>query len=214
MFSAYSQISLSLNRKEMNHKLNFYIASGSSQTLTKFPGVQELIKGSAPHTYGLGEEQRNEAKEGRPVTSQEAAPCPLFAFGNREAGEVLYGSICIRKLGGQRENCHLSCNSYQCNHSTIKTKNPNHHQPFTLTDGNQPLTLRGHHLHFRQGPCHVSLQHAGRGAGTFPWLRGEGDGCRHNTVSQIASDLGGHAKDQPSTDVCQRRCLTTPGMPS
>lgn len=56
MFSAYSQISLSLNRKEMNHKLNFYIASGSSQTLTKFPGVQELIKGSAPHAYGLGEE--------------------------------------------------------------------------------------------------------------------------------------------------------------
>ena len=86
MFSTYSQISLSLNRKEMNHKLNFYIASGSSQTVTKFPGVQELIKGSAPHAYGLGEEQWNEAREERPVASREAASCSLFAFGNREAG--------------------------------------------------------------------------------------------------------------------------------
>lgn len=28
----------------MNRMLNFYIASGSSQTLTEFPGVRELIK--------------------------------------------------------------------------------------------------------------------------------------------------------------------------
>lgn len=70
----------------MNHKLNFYIASGSSQTLTKFPGVQELIKGSAPHACGLGEEQRNEGKGEGPVASQEATQCPQFAFGNQEAG--------------------------------------------------------------------------------------------------------------------------------
>lgn len=70
----------------MNHKLNFYIASGSSQTLTKFPGVQELIKGLAPHAYGLGEAQRNEAGEESPVASWDAALCPPFAFGNWEAG--------------------------------------------------------------------------------------------------------------------------------
>lgn len=44
MFRAYAQISLSLDGEEMNHKLNFYIASGSSVTLGKFPRVQELIK--------------------------------------------------------------------------------------------------------------------------------------------------------------------------
>jgi len=66
----------------MNHKLNFFIASGSSQTLTKFPGVQELIKGLAPHACGLGEEQRNEAREERPIASWEAALCPWFAFGS------------------------------------------------------------------------------------------------------------------------------------
>lgn len=80
MFSAYSQISLSLNRKEMNHKLNFYIASGSSQTLTKFPGVQELIKGSAPNAYGLGEEQRNKAREERLVASWGSCPMPTVRF--------------------------------------------------------------------------------------------------------------------------------------
>lgn len=64
MFSTYSQISLSLNRKEMNHELNFYIASGSSQTLTKFPGVQELIKGSDPHSCRLGKEQNEARREG------------------------------------------------------------------------------------------------------------------------------------------------------
>lgn len=85
MFSTYSQISPSLNRKEMNHELNFYIASGSSQTLTKFPGVQELIKGSEPHTYSLGREQ-NAARRERPVCFWEAALCPESAFGNREAG--------------------------------------------------------------------------------------------------------------------------------
>lgn len=75
----------------MNHELNFYIASGSSQTLTKFPGVQELIKGSAPHAYGLGEEQRNGAREESPVASWQTAPCPLFAFGSREAGGDFWG---------------------------------------------------------------------------------------------------------------------------
>lgn len=95
MFSAYSQISLSLNGKEMNHKLNFYVASGSSQTLTKFPGVQELIKGLTPHAYGLGEEQQSKAREERLITSREAAPCLRFAFGDREAdgdflGEYLH----------------------------------------------------------------------------------------------------------------------------
>lgn len=48
----------------MNHELNFYIASGSSQTLTKFPGVQELIKGSDPHSYRLGKEQNEARREG------------------------------------------------------------------------------------------------------------------------------------------------------
>lgn len=46
MCSAYSQISLSLKRKEMNHKLNFYPASGSSQTLTEFPGAEEPTQSS------------------------------------------------------------------------------------------------------------------------------------------------------------------------
>ena len=138
--SAYSQISLSLNRKEMNHKLNFYIASGSSQTLTKFPGVQELIKGSAPHAYGLGEEQRNEAREERPISSQEAAPCPLFAFGNQEDGRDFSESICIRKVGGHREKRHLSTTLVSTIPLQSKKKPPEHHQSFTLTDGNQPLT--------------------------------------------------------------------------
>lgn len=90
MFSAYSQISLSLNRKEMNHELNFYIASGSSQTLTKFPGVQELIKGLDPHAYRLGKEQ-NEARRERLVAFQEDNLCQEFAFGNREAGQGFFG---------------------------------------------------------------------------------------------------------------------------
>lgn len=84
MFSTYSQISLSLNRKEMNHELNFYIASGSSQTLAKSPGVQELIKGSDPCSYRLGKE--NKARRERPDCFWEAALCPQFALGNSEAG--------------------------------------------------------------------------------------------------------------------------------
>lgn len=45
----------------MNRTLNFYIASGSSQTLTEFPGVRELIK-----SLQAGEEPRNTARRRDP----------------------------------------------------------------------------------------------------------------------------------------------------
>lgn len=79
MFSAYSQISLSLDGKEMNHELNFYIASGSSETLTKFPGVQELIQGFAPHACSLGKQQGNEAGAETCCLSG-SHPMPMICF--------------------------------------------------------------------------------------------------------------------------------------
>lgn len=108
MFSAYSQISLSLNRKEMNHELNFYIASGSSQTLTKFPGVQELIKGSDPHAYRLGKEH-NEARRERLVAFQEDTLCQEFVLEIGKLGRDFLGSIFLRKLRDHKESWLLSC---------------------------------------------------------------------------------------------------------
>ena len=45
MLSAHSQISLVLKRKEVNHGLKFYAASGSSQMLRELPGGEELGQG-------------------------------------------------------------------------------------------------------------------------------------------------------------------------
>lgn len=54
MLSAHSQISLVLKRKEVNHGLKFYAASGSSQMLRELPGGEELGQGwDRAHTLSL-----------------------------------------------------------------------------------------------------------------------------------------------------------------
>lgn len=74
----------------------------------------------------------------------------------------------------------LSSAQSLCKKSTTK-----HHRSFTLTDGNQPL-IQGEH----------QLQRAGREAGTFPWLCGEGNSCGYVTACQRARDLGGGGKEE------------------
>lgn len=161
----------------MNHKLNFYIASGSSQTLTKFPGVQELIKDLALHAHRLGEEQQNDAREERPLASQEATLCPLFAFGNKASGRDFSRSICMGKVRKQRENCHLSQNHQHCP-SAIPTQNIIN--PACLLRGTNSMSTKSIACISGRVPHCIQLQWAGQGAGSFPWPYREASRCRNN----------------------------------